>query len=204
MKSIIGFAHDNGFLALAEGVETVAELKAVIQMGADLIQGFYTARPSREIIQQLKPEIKSEIVNANIDTTGQPNRKIFMVTEEKELPLMRLALEQYTGILLADQKFTLVGNAGYAAGMTIKIKDGSSCDLTLRNVHLESVAGLPCIDIGENARLTIRLEGDNQLDKIGICVPEGSSLALEGRGNLRVEAQEIQCYGIGNSCCRER
>lgn len=200
VKSIIGFAHDNGFLALAEGVETAAELKAVIQMGADLIQGFYTARPSAEIIQQLKPEIKSEIVNANIDTTGQPNRKIFMVTEEKELPLMRLALEQYTGILLADQKFTLLGNAGYAAGMTIKIKDGSCCDLTLRNVHLESVAGLPCIDIGENVRLTIQLEGDNQLDKIGIRVPESSSLALGGRGNLRVEAQEIQCYGIGNSC----
>lgn len=200
VKSIIQFAHDNGFLALAEGVETTAELKAVIHMGVDLIQGFYTARPSREIIRELPSNIRSEIVNASIDTKGQPNRKVFVVTEERELPLMRLALEQYTGILLSNQKFTLVGNAGYVAGMTIKIKDGSSCDLTLRSVHLESVAALPCIDIGENARLTIRLEGDNQLNKIGIRVPEGSSLTLEGKGNLRVEAQEIQCYGIGNSC----
>lgn len=199
VKSIIEFAHDNGFLALAEGVETVAELKAVIHMGVDLIQGYYTARPSAEIIQKLSPEIKNEIINASVDNKGQSNRKIFMVTEEKELPVMRLALEQYTGILLSDQEFTLVGNAGYVAGMTIKIKDGSNCRLLLRNVHLESIAGQPCIDIGKNANLTIRLEGDNELDKIGIRVPEESSLTVEGSGRLTVDAQEIQCYGIGNS-----
>lgn len=200
VKGIIEFAHDNGFLALAEGVETGAELRAVIHMGVDLIQGFYTARPASDILQELPPEIKGEIVNASTDNKGQPNRKIFMVTEEKTLPLMRLALEQYTGMLLSDQKFALVGTPGYVAGMSIKIKDGSSCHLTLRNVHLESVEDLPCIDIGRNAKLTLSLEGDNELDKIGIRVPEGSSLVVEGNGNLKVEAREIQCYGIGNSC----
>lgn len=200
VKSIIEFAHDNGILALAEGVETAAELKAVIHMGVDLIQGFYTARPSADIVPKLSPEIKSEIISASIDNRGQSNRKIFMVTEEKELLLMRLALEQYTGILLSDQELTLVGNAGYAAGMAVKIKDGSRCKLVLRNVHLESVSGLPCIDIGKNASLTILLEGDSELHKIGIRVPESSRLTVEGSGSLRVKAQEIQCYGIGNSC----
>ena len=200
VKGIIEFAHDNGFLALAEGVETAAELRAVIHMGVDLIQGFYTARPSADILQELPPELKSEIINASTDSKGQSNRKIFMVTQEKKLPLLRLALEQYTGMLLSDQKFTLVGNPGYVAGMNIKIKDGSCCRLTLQNVHLESVEGLPCIDIGHNARLTLSLEGENELDKIGIRVPESSSLVVEGGGNLKVAAQEIQCYGIGNSC----
>lgn len=200
VKGIIEFAHDNGFLALAEGVETGAELRAVIHMGVDLIQGFYTARPSADILQELPVEIHSEIVNASTDSKGQPNRKIFMVTREKKLPLMRLALEQYTGMLLSDQRLTLVGNPGYVAGMNIKIKDGSCCRLVLRNVHLESVEELPCIDIGRNAKLTLVLEGDNELDKIGIRVPEGSCLVVEGNGNLKVAAQEIQCYGIGNSC----
>lgn len=203
VKSIIEFAHNNGFLALAEGVETAAELKAVIHMGIDLIQGFYTARPSAEIVQKVAPEIKDEIVNTTVDNKGQSNRKVFMVTEEKELPVMRLALEQYTGILLSDQELTLVGNAGYVAGMSIKIKDGSNCRLTLRNVHLESIAGQPCIDIGKNASLTILLEGDNELDKIGIRVPKESRLIMEGSGRLKVEAQEIQCYGIGNSSSAE-
>lgn len=200
VKGIIEFAHDNGFLALAEGVETGAELRAVIHMGVDLIQGFYTARPSADILQKLPAEIKGEIVNASTDSKGQSNRKIFMVTKEKKLPLMRLALEQYTGLLLSDQSFVLVGNPGYVAGMNIKVKDGSLCHLALRNVHLESVEDLPCIDIGRNAKLVLSLEGDNELDKIGIRVPEGSSLVVEGNGNLKVAVQEIQCYGIGNSC----
>lgn len=198
VKSIIEFGHDNGFHILAEGVETAGELRAVIHMGADLIQGYYTAKPSLEILQEIDPEIKNEIVSVNLDTTGKAERKIFMVTSEKELPLVRLALEQYTGILLSQGDLTLVGNPEYVAGVTIKIKDGSTCRLTLKNVRLESLLAQPCIDIGENAHLTIVLEGDNELNEVGIRVPESSSLRIEGSGNLLVRAKGVTCYGIGN------
>ncbi|MDE6714787.1 MAG: EAL domain-containing protein, partial [Lachnospiraceae bacterium] len=198
VKSIIEFGHDNGFHILAEGVETAGELRAVIHMGADLIQGYYTAKPSLEVLQEIDPEIKNEIVSVNLDTAGKAERKIFMVTSEKELPLVRLALEQYTGILLSQGDLTLVGNPEYVAGVTIKIKDGSTCRLTLKNVRLESLLAQPCIDIGEDAHLTIVLEGDNELNEVGIRVPEGSSLHIEGSGNLSVRAKGVTCYGIGN------
>lgn len=42
VKDIIEFAHDNDIITLAEGVELDVELKEVIRLGADLIQGFYT------------------------------------------------------------------------------------------------------------------------------------------------------------------
>lgn len=198
VKSIIEFAHNNGFLALAEGVETAVELRAVIHMGVDLIQGFYTAKPSMEIIQEIDPEIKNEIINVNIDTLGQLDRRIFMVNNEKELPLVRLALEQYTGILLSNQDVVLAGNSEYIAGMSIKIKDESTCRLSLKNVRLESIQNQPCISIGENAHLTLVLDGDNELNEVGIQVPEGSSLSIEGAGNLIINAKGIKNYGIGN------
>lgn len=198
VKSIIEFGHDNGFHILAEGVETAGELRAVIHMGVDLIQGYYTAKPSLEVLQEIDAEIKNEIVSVNLDTAGKAERKIFMVTSEKELPLVRLALEQYTGILLSQGDLTLVGNPEYVAGVTIKIKDGSTCRLTLKNVRLESLRGQPCIEIGENAHLIIVLEGDNELNEVGIRVPEGSSLRIEGSGNLSVRAKGVTCYGIGN------
>lgn len=198
VKSIIEFGHDNGFHILAEGVETAGELRAVIHMGVDLIQGYYTAKPSLEVLQEIDAEIKNEIVSVNLDTAGKAERKIFMVTSEKELPLVRLALEQYTGILLSQGDLTLVGNPEYVAGVTIKIKDGSTCRLTLKNVRLESLLAQPCIDIGENAHLTIVLEGDNELNEVGIRVPESSSLHIEGSGNLSVRAKGVTCYGIGN------
>ena len=61
VKSIIGFAHENNFKALAEGVETTQELETVISLGVDLIQGYYTARPAAEIVQEISKEIQEEI-----------------------------------------------------------------------------------------------------------------------------------------------
>lgn len=61
VKSIIGFAHENNFKALAEGVETTQELEAVISLGVDLIQGYYTARPNAEVVQEISKEIQEEI-----------------------------------------------------------------------------------------------------------------------------------------------
>ncbi len=61
VKSIIGFAHENNFKALAEGVETAQELETVISLGVDLIQGYYTARPNAEIVQHISQDIQQEI-----------------------------------------------------------------------------------------------------------------------------------------------
>lgn len=61
VKSIIGFAHENNFKALAEGVETAQELETVISLGVDLIQGYYTARPGAEVVQEISEEIREEI-----------------------------------------------------------------------------------------------------------------------------------------------
>lgn len=61
VKSIISFAHENNFKALAEGVETAEELQTVIQLGTDLIQGYYTARPSAEVVQDIAESVREEI-----------------------------------------------------------------------------------------------------------------------------------------------
>lgn len=198
VNNIITFAHDNGFLALAEGVETSAELKAVIQMGADLIQGFYTAKPDYSLLRELPAELKNEIINDNICLHENIQRKVFIVNDERELLLMQLALEQYNGIVIAQPELTLVGNRNFPAAMSIKIKDGCNCRLTLRDVCMESIEDMPCIDIGENANLTLVLEGSSVLTKTGIRVPDGSSCRLEGAGNLSISSSGFSCYGIGN------
>ncbi|MCR5654311.1 MAG: EAL domain-containing protein, partial [Lachnospiraceae bacterium] len=45
VREIIDFSHANDIVTLAEGIETTEELETVIRLGADLIQGYYTARP---------------------------------------------------------------------------------------------------------------------------------------------------------------
>ena len=198
VKSMIDFAHANGFMALAEGVETAAELKVVVQMGIDLLQGYYLGRPTFDILQEIDTDVRSELTNVGILGQAQSGRKIFKVDGVKELPLMRIALEQNTGILISQPEFTLIGNTNYTAVMSVKIMDGCDCRLTIRNVFLEGFRDLPCIEIGKNAHLTLVLEGENKFQKSGIFVPEGSSLTIEGSGNLQIRAQGIQSYGIGN------
>ena len=45
VANIVDYAHQRGMYIVAEGVETPEELKAVLELGADLLQGYYLARP---------------------------------------------------------------------------------------------------------------------------------------------------------------
>ena len=199
VRGIVEFAHANGFMALAEGVETFAELNTAIEMGIDLIQGFYIARPSFEILSEIPDNLRSEILTSNVKGQTTETRKIYVVDKaEKELPLMRISLEQNTGILFSSGNYTLVGNVNYCADTSIKIKDGSNCHLTIRDVCLESIMSLPCLELGQNVELTLNLEGVNRMRKLGLFVPESSSVKIVGDGMLSIRVQGIQSYGIGN------
>lgn len=61
VKDIIIFAHENHFKVLAEGIEKVEELEKVIELDVDLIQGYYTAKPNPNVLQEIDPEIQAQI-----------------------------------------------------------------------------------------------------------------------------------------------
>ncbi len=64
VKNVVDFARENNILVLAEGVETREEMEMAIKLKMDLIQGFYTAKPSQQPIDQIAPEIKQQIIDA--------------------------------------------------------------------------------------------------------------------------------------------
>lgn len=61
VKSIIDYSKGNDIMVLAEGVETAEELRTVIALGVDLIQGFYTGRPVHRPIKVINEEILAQI-----------------------------------------------------------------------------------------------------------------------------------------------
>jgi len=197
VNSITTFAKANAMIVLAEGVETLDELKTVIHLGVDLIQGFYTAQPSYEFTDVISEEIKNAIITENMRTSVNVNRKVYIASTEREISLVHLALEEYTGVTIAVPTLKVLGNSDYRADMCLKIKEGLECRITLKDVNLSSIDNQPCIDIGEGARVTLVIEGKNTLDARGIHVPEGSSLTIEGNGVLDILAKGHKCYGIG-------
>ena len=199
VNTIIQFAHDNGFLALAEGVETSEELNAAIRMGADLIQGFFTAKPQPALLQTLPPQLLSEISRANLYMVSNNSRqKLFLVNDEKLLSLVDLSLEKYNVLLLSDGDLTLVGNPDFVSAVSIRVKDNSKCRLTLRNVSIGDVDTTPIIDLGKGSSLVLNIEGSNVFTGNGIRVPASAELKLEGAGNLIIKPTFTNAYGIGN------
>lgn len=57
VENICSYAHERDMLIIAEGVETAQELECVLELGADLLQGYFLARPS-----QLPPLISKAAV----------------------------------------------------------------------------------------------------------------------------------------------
>lgn len=61
-KNLISYAHDRGIRVIAEGVETEGELRALVALGADYLQGYLLARPApelRDIPEDVKRLIRS-------------------------------------------------------------------------------------------------------------------------------------------------
>ena len=65
VRNVVEFANLNGIMTLAEGVETSNELHTLIDLGVDLIQGYYTGRPQEDPLTELPEHILREIRMAN-------------------------------------------------------------------------------------------------------------------------------------------
>ena len=46
LRNVVAYAHPRSMKIVAEGVETAAELRKVIELGTDLLQGYFLARPA--------------------------------------------------------------------------------------------------------------------------------------------------------------
>ncbi|MBO4396232.1 MAG: hypothetical protein J5819_07800 [Eubacterium sp.] len=96
---------------------------------------------------------------------------------------------------------TLVGTPGVQSGISIKVADCFTGELTLENASLSGggETGCPAIDIGQDATIKLILKGENTLENGGIRVPSFSMLEIEGTGSLEIDLDDEEFYGIGNS-----
>lgn len=195
VSGIIEFIHENGFAALAEGVETFDELKTMIQLGSDYIQGYYISRPKHVLLNEVSEKVRSEIVAINRDMTASVS-KIYHPGEGECVSIDMLAESRYTGIFIETPNVTLEGT-GVPVNTAVIIKDGLKTSVTVRNIAITTGKEDPLISLGTDSELTLICEGDNRLIDRGIYVPGSAKLILLGSGNLHILAQSEICYGIG-------
>lgn len=201
VRDVIEFCHGNGILSLAEGVETAQELKTVILMGVDLIQGFYTARPDGEIIDSIPYEIRHEIRQYQQQRTDGKETLIYKVEDTDRVQLEKLGKQGYKCIRIMPAEengdITVVGDPALDTDIYIEIDSGFTGRVTLENVHLSNTKGRPCIQLSEGCEVELSIFGECILNGGGIYVPEGSELEFTGMGAFHIKLDNASYYGIG-------
>lgn len=202
VREIIDFCHDNKILALAEGVESSEELRTVILLGADLIQGFYVARPSAEVVPAVPYEIREEIRMHRQEREDGRRLKVYSAEAGERVSLDKLCKDGFNQVRIGNRcgscNVTVSGSAYLETGIHAETAEGFKGTITLDSVRLSNHPGRPSIDIGENNDVTIMLVGSNKLGSCGIKVPASSRLTLQGKGNLDITLSGTDYYGIGN------
>ena len=201
VREIIQFCHGNDILALAEGVETAEELHTVIMLGADLVQGYFTARPAPEIIPSIPEEIRQMIRRYHQEREDGIGQQVYMADTAERILLERLTESGMKCIVIGangNGDVTIEGDANVDTQIRIETRKGYSGKIILENAWLTSIKNKPCIDIGEENDVTIVLTGENKLDMGGIRVPESSKLTVRGEGKLEIDLNSDEYYGIGN------
>lgn len=98
VKDIIEFAHDNDILTLAEGIELTQELREVIKLGVDLIQGYYTSRPQPYVVRSIDERVMNEIVQYNQSLNARLYKKKYETDYNDTVSMVQLAANKYTSI----------------------------------------------------------------------------------------------------------
>ena len=201
VRDIIEFSHDNGIMALAEGIETEEELRTVIELGADLVQGYFIATPSSTMVDEIDPEVASLI--AKNSTKHNLKGDIYTAGDETRIELETLAEDRIRKLIINSQglsarNLVIMGMPSVTVPLEIVITDGYSGTVTLENVDIEQKSKeAPSIDILGDSEVKIILKGANYLDG-GIRVAEGSKVTFEGEGFLSVSSGNECPYAIGN------
>lgn len=203
VREIIEFCHENNIMALAEGVETSEELRMVIHLGADLIQGYYTAKPSEHIHQNIEDKIRKEIRDYVQESQDGVTKRIYTAGKTNRVLLSNLKKFGNTDIVIPSVNVTykdisIIGTPGLETDIHMRIEAGYQGQIILENVYLSNLKDRPCIEIGDNSEVSLILKGENKLINGGIIVPPSSTLSIEGTGSLLINAYNSGFCGIGN------
>ena len=200
LTGIIDFARLNNIKVLAEGVETYDEMSVTIRRGVDYIQGFYTAKPQKEIVPDIPDAVAEQMRMLNMCRPEIKKAHDYIVHDgcEEHLDIEKMLSDRYTGVIVENAVAHLYANGCDVMSFVIKTADDSKSHIILENANIKG-ALRQCIRLGENSDTTLEIKGTDLLSYDGISVPGSSKLLITGNGNLYIDSYRNDGCCIGSS-----
>ena len=197
VRNTIEFAHQNNIKALAEGVETSGELRTVIEFGIDLVQGYYTGRPSAQPASVIRENVRNEIIRMRLQAVQYDSAPLtYTMSDGETADLLHLRLQQINCVRMGSGRFTLKGDQQQSVDMILRIDDEAEAVITFDSINIRGVTE-PTVILGRGSRVTLFLKGQNTIRKEGIIVPPDAALIIRGDGDLHINNNRNFSAGIG-------
>lgn len=203
VKQIVRFTHENNIMALAEGVETYDELKTVIELGVDLIQGYYTGKPSKEIVTEIDPKILEEIRKINSTLKDRDPVSVYYAGRESRILLSQLEADGMCIIDVSDNDtgltdFEIVGVPRVPYNIGLHVHGGFSGHIKIDNSTFKNIIGYDAVIVVEDGSdVTLSFSGDCTMQG-SIYVSDDSRVMFAGDGTIKVFSDKKEFYGIGS------
>jgi EAL domain-containing protein (putative c-di-GMP-specific phosphodiesterase class I) len=197
VSNIIQYANTNNIRSLAEGIETEEELKTVLNLGVELVQGYFTSRPKPFFLEEPSKDVKDLIQKINLEKNITNLRKIFTISTDGIYDILNIALYKYTDIYIQASNVQLIGNLNSNIFINLIIADNCDCNLSINDLVINSITS-PVMTLGENSNLTLIVNGKNKFSNEPIIVPSSASITFKGNGTLDIITNQLAGSSIGN------
>ena len=170
----------------------------MIELGSDLIQGFYVSKPRPIMLHEVSDSVQRDIETINLINSDELMRPYHPEAGEI-VDLCLIRGNRYNSVCIEEDNITLNGRSDICLDMAITIRDGLECTLTLDTVKLKAEKNIPTISLGSGSNVKLVIKGENQLNNRGIYVPHDAALRIEGDedGSLGINADHEDGYAIG-------
>ena len=121
-------------------METYEELRTVIEFGIDLIQGYYTGRPSARPAPVINENIRNTIVQLKLQAVQYDSSPLtYTMADGESADLLRLRLQQINCIRMGSGSFTLTGEPSQSVDMILRVEDDSEAAITFDGINIRVI-----------------------------------------------------------------
>lgn len=130
LSGMVSLIHEAGSLVIIEGVETILEAQAAVEVNADMLQGFYFAKPSAEINYQCFRDVIQNLITSQQQVRNKASNEVSHFTTRFQAEFREgvrqfrelIQLKDFAHVIFQNERVVrcfILDEMGYQIGQSI-------------------------------------------------------------------------------------